>query len=331
MEKQQLISLIQRQIEEGTITKDEISQLIGGTQISQVSQTQVIEKKEDHTKNLINIFYGIGAIIVLIGVIVLIAQNWTEIGFIGRIGVTLGISFVAYVLGFVLVNHEQKILSPLAFVISAALAPLGSYVWCDELNIRFDITTQIIVSTLITVLFANALLITKKNILILVTIGYSTWLYFAIFAQLLDSGYVENELIKWAVMFLGIAYLLISYGLVDHDTSGEHLKEKKSIQRVLYAFGTLGVLGAGIAVGGFFDVLFIAVLFGMFYLSIYVKSSEMLTFSALFLMAHIIKLTAEYFTDTLGWPIALIGIGLMIISVGYATFYINKNYISTKA
>ena len=330
MDKQQIISFIQRQLEEGRITKDEVNQILNQGQVSSGSSTLVTESKDNHTKSLTNIFYGIGAIIVVIGVVILIAQNWTEIGFVGRIGVTLGLALIAYSAGFLLMNHEQKILSPLSFVISAIFFPLGSYVLCDEFGIDFSITTQITITTIIAILFLNALLITKKNILILVSIGYATWLYFLIFAKLLAEGYIEETLIKWAIMFIGFAYLLISYGLSGLQNTLENMKEIKSVQRVLYIFGTLGVLASGMAVGGFFDLILIVIIFAFFYLSIYLKSTEMLGLAALFLMAHIIKLTAEYFEDVISWPIALIGVGFMIISIGYATFHINKKFISQK-
>ncbi|MEY4440440.1 MAG: hypothetical protein RLY49_66 [Candidatus Parcubacteria bacterium] len=332
MDKQQIISFIQRQVEEGRITQNEIYQIFNpGTNQTQ-TMLQVGEHKDDHTKNLINIFYGIGAIIVLIGIVILIGQNWDDIGFGGRVGVTLGVSLIAYIFGFILRNNEQKLLSPLSFVISGVLLPLGSYIICDEFSIEYSLTTQIAISAIITVLFANALLITKKNILILLTIGYASWFYIVSLIKVLDMGYTDIGWMKWAIMLLGVSYILISYALNQStQVIDEHdRKEKRSIQKVLYAFGTLGILGAGIAVGGFFDLVFIAIVFAMFYLSTYIKSKEMLGLSSIFLMAHIIKLTSKYFADMLSWPIALIGVGFMIISIGYATYYLNREFIVKK-
>ena len=96
----------------------------------------------------------------------------------------------------------------------------------------------------------------------------------------------------------------------------------------IYGFGTLAILGAGIFIGGVFDLILIALIFAVFYGSVYLKSRSMLIFGAIFLMAHIIKLTSKYFVGSVGWPVALIIVGFLVIGVGYMTFYLNKRFMS---
>jgi len=48
----------------------------------------------------------------------------------------------------------------------------------------------------------------------------------------------------------------------------------------------------------------------------------------LFLIAHIINITGQYFTDSMNWAIILVFVGFLIIGIGYTTFYLNKKYIS---
>jgi len=135
---------------------------------------------------------------------------------------------------------------------------------------------------------------------------------------------------KWASMLQSSSFILIGYGYhsLFQSTDLQDEKEKKAVQNVLYGLGTLGILGVGIVIGGLFDLILIALLFGAFYGSVYLKSRSMLTLGSLFLMAHIIKLTSKYFVDSIGWPVALIGVGFLVIGVGYITFYINKKFIS---
>jgi hypothetical protein len=90
------------------------------------------------------------------------------------------------------------------------------------------------------------------------------------------------------------------------------------------------ILGAGLSLGGFWDILYIGLVFGVILLSVYLKSRAFLIFGALFLMAYLIKITGEYFADTIGWPIALIFAGFAVIGVGFVAYYINKEYISKK-
>jgi len=50
----------------------------------------------------------------------------------------------------------------------------------------------------------------------------------------------------------------------------------------------------------------------------------------IFLMAYILKITSEYFSTGLGWPIALVIAGLAMIGVGFMSFSIKKKYLGTK-
>lgn len=216
------------------------------------------------------------------------------------------------------------------FTIAAALAPLGSYVLLKEANIDFSWSSQLITAILLFIVFGTALFISKRNILVLITVGFASWAYYALIMKVFGFDYYDSDFLKWASMLLGASYLFIGYGYRSlwQSTDLQDDKEKKAIQNVLYGFGTLAILGAGIFIGGFFDLLLIALIFGAFYGSVYLKSRSMLTLGALFLMAHIIKLTSKYFVDSIGWPVALIGVGFLVIGVGYVTFYLNKKFIS---
>src|SRR3989344_2251645 len=145
MDKQQIISLIKSELDAGKISKDDLFNLAreenAGTFQTIPGTSRVVSSgappKADSSKNLIKTFYTIGAIIAIVGVGILLAQNWYEIGFIGRILVTLGISLATYIAGFLLRAPGQRIISQIMFVISAALAPLGSYVLLEETIIDF--------------------------------------------------------------------------------------------------------------------------------------------------------------------------------------------------
>jgi uncharacterized integral membrane protein len=58
------------------------------------------------------------------------------------------------------------------------------------------------------------------------------------------------------------------------------------------------------------------------------KSKSFLTFGAIFLVTYVFKITAEYFTDGLGWPLVLVIVGLAIIGIGYLAFSLKKKYMS---
>ncbi len=326
MDKQQIVSFIREALTSGNISKSDILGLVNERkQESQVSQP-LARTPEDHSKNLIRVFYAIGAIIAVIGVIILVVQNWNDIGFAGRIFSTLGISLLTYVAGLIFTKPEQNILSQVMFSISAALAPLGSFVLLKEASIDFTYIVQIAVALVLFILFGVASFISKKSILNLFVVGFITWAYYVFVIKIFGFGYSSNNLLEWAIIIQGLSYILIAYSYESLLGANELSpnKEKKAIQNIFYMLGTLAILGAGISIGGVFDLIFIAFIFAGFYGSVYLKSRAMLNLSAVFLVAHIIKITSKYFADSISWPVALIVVGFLVIGIGYGTFYLNR-------
>jgi hypothetical protein len=338
MDKQQIVSFIETQLATGKISREDLLLLADNTipssfNTAPVFNTGVVETphKDESSKNIINTFYGIGAIIAIGGVAVLVGQNWIEIGFTGRTLVTLGISLLTYISAFFLIKPSQRVISQVMFTISCALAPLGVYVLLNEANISFAWPNTFYTALALCVLYGYALWASKKNILVLITIGFASWAYYSLVSKIFTLDY-NSDIFKWAGMLLGFSYVLIAYGYQSISTAidASDEKEKRVVRNVLFGLGTLGVLGSGIFIGGFFDLIFIAFIFAAFYGSVYLRSQSMLTFGALFLIAHIVKLTSKYFVGSVGWPVALIIVGFLIIGVGYMTYNLNKKYISVK-
>lgn len=334
MNKNQIISFIETQLKEGRITREDLMTIGTGAPegssapMAPMSPMAAI-KSEETSKNITTTFYGIGATIAVIGAVILIVQHWHDIGFGGRILVTLGISFVCYVGGLLLKGEEHSKLSQVLFTISAALAPIGVFVLLNESKVRYTWETQMMISGALTAIYGTALWISRRNILVLVTSGFATWLYYAVLFDMFGD-YHNSSILKWATMLLGVVYILVSY-TYRSLSSIEDSYERESVYNFLTGVGTLAILGAGITIGGAFDVIYIGLLFAAFYASIFLKSRPMLGLGSLFLMAHVIKLTSKYFVGSVGWPVALIFVGFLIIGIGYFTYYLNKTYVSVKA
>ncbi len=330
MDKQQVIAFIESQVAAGKITRGDLAMLSGTPGVAPAMGNS--DTATSGSKGLIRVLYAIGAIIAIVGVGILVGQNWHEIGFAGRIAVSLGISLIAYVGGLLLRKPEQSAISQIMFVISAALAPLGAYVLLQEANMSFDAGIQAMVALVLAIIFGVGLLISKRSMLVLITIGFISWAYYAFIVNTLGFNYSNYDFLKWATIILGAAYILIGYGYGARSAmaTGGELRERKAVADVLYGFGTLAVLLGGIMIGGIFDLVFIALIFAAFYGSVYLRSRAMLIFGAIFLMVHIGKLTSKYFLDSIGWPVALIVVGFLVIGVGYMTYYVNKRYITAQ-
>lgn len=335
MEKKEFISLIEEQVKLGNISKSDLLNIVNdGKSVNQnviQDENLSLSEREDHSKNLINTFYAIGGIIAVVGVIVLVVQNWQEIGFVGRILSTLGISLLTYISGLVLRNSEHRVVSGIMFIISAVLVPISAIVLAKEAEITFGFGAQLVTSLVALVIFAYAMFVSRRNILFLISLGFASWAYYSFIFKILNFSYNDDtDILKWATMLLGISFVFLAYGykkiMSVRDIDDE--SEQRRVQGVIYGLGTLAILSSGISFGGFFDLIFIALIFGAFYGSVFLKSRAMLILGALFLVGHIIKLTSKYFFDSIGWAVSLIFVGFLVIGIGYLTFYLNRRFIS---
>ena len=342
MDKKQIISLLETQLAAGTITRDDLSALANGEAMPVVSTvsapyttstpTAAVPQKQEgnHSKYVVYALYAIGAVTALAGITILIAQNWEQIGFLGRVLVTAGIAFISYAIALLLGKHEHRVIAQVLFAISAGLAPLGVYVFLEEMRVDFTLETQMLIAGMLAVIYGAALLVSKRPLLVLVTTAFATWLYWAyVFQILTNAASFEEEMLKWASIVSGVAYICIGYGYRALSTIEDSV-DKRAVVGFLYTFGTLAVLGGASMLGGVFDFAFIGLLFVTFYASVFLRSRNMLGLSAIFLITHLIKLTGLYFVGSLGWPVALIGIGFLVIGVGYGTYYLNRNFIAAK-
>jgi hypothetical protein len=107
--------------------------------------------------------------------------------------------------------------------------------------------------------------------------------------------------------------------------------ERDGLSGPLYAFGSLAFLGSTLALGGwkpsqnaFWELALPGLVFGVLYLSVHLRSKALLTFGSLFLGAYLAKITGEYFSDSMGWPLALIVLGLLLMGVGFLTFRLKR-------
>lgn len=328
MEKQQILSFVQSQLQAGTITDSDILSLVSEKGRSVTGVPDAAPRIGHTQRNIVNIFYAIGAIIVLTGVVVLVSQHWSDIGFIGRALVTAGISLGSYAAGLLLRSSDTRVLSQVFFTIAAALAPLGAYVILSENGVTFGLVEQAIIAIGLAVLLGFAWLWTRRSILGLLVTLYLSWAYYAVLLKVLEGGAIyTSDILTWATMIAGAAYILVGYGYKGISNETSEGRERRSVQTLLYGLGTLGVLSAGFSLDGIWDLLYILILFGTFYLSVFLRSRAMLIFAALFLISHLIYLTSEYFVDVTGWPIALIACGFIVIGIGYGSFYVMKKYI----
>ena len=169
----------------------------------------------------------------------------------------------------------------------------------------------------------------RKNIFILFAVLFGTWLFFSLTSLMIgDSSFFDRpKFYKYRILVAGVAYGLLGYAFSK--------RRNASISGFLYSFGILGFLGAALALGGwepnqspFWEFIFPILVFGVLLFSVRIKSKAFLIFGTIFLIAFINKITAEYFLEGLGWPLALVLAGFTVISIGFASVSLKKKYLS---
>lgn len=324
MDKQQILTDITKLSAQNAITKQEVVQAFeNGKDKKTHSLTAEVGLSE--------VLYFIGGFIVFIGISVLIWENWHILNPFTKILATLGFGVGAYCVGVLLHKEEKYGAVGYAFHLIAALViPLGLGVVFDQAG--FDMAQagmQSLAAGIAFVMYIASYLTFRKPIFTFFSIAYATWFFFTFTNFLIGSNpyFSDINFYEYRFFMVGLSYILLAYYFSS--------TELKALTGVLYGFGALFFLGAALALGGwkpsqnvFWEIFFPGLVFIILFLSVHVKSKSFLTFGTLFLMAYILKITGEYFSGTLGWPLSLMICGIALIGSGYYAFTLNKKYLT---
>ena len=128
---------------------------------------------------------------------------------------------------------------------------------------------------------------------------------------------------SYLTMMIGVSYVV--YGVAFTGGWNDRLIP------LLYFFGPLGFYGAAysrIANTQLMELIYPFLAFGGLALSVVIlKSRIALTISTLAVISYVVYLTREYFADSIGWPVALIILGFIVIGLGYLSVNLNRRYL----
>lgn len=321
VDKQKLLSELSQLAQSGQISESEV-----------LSAMHIVKLEENRHVNLSQVMYYIGASIVFLGICVLVYQNWDSLDFVTKVLITLGSAIATYFVGFLLLKYEDfKGASLGFFLISALLAPLGLFILFDKIGLDTStVSVSVLVFLICFSIFLASFYIFRKIIFNLFSIIFGTILFFVLIQWLVGENFTSSDMNKiWEYRFLvtGLSYMVLGYAL--------RATTQKALSGVLYGFGSMIFLISAMVLGGwmpnqnmFWELIYPLLVFGIVFLSVYIKSKSFLVFGSLGLIGYILKITGEYFTEGLGWPLALVLAGLVIMVVGYYAVKINKEYFT---
>jgi hypothetical protein len=97
----------------------------------------------------------------------------------------------------------------------------------------------------------------------------------------------------------------------------------------LYVFGCWATLAGlfDLVEGSWAEVVFVAAVCALVYLGVWARSRALNLATTIAFLAYTAYFTSRYFADSIGWPIALILIGLSMIGISAASLQIDRNYL----
>ena len=320
--KEEVLQSIKELASQNYIKKEEI--------LSAFNQGVKLDESATNKKlGIAEILYYIGGAVVFFGIAILIGQNWNTLNTLTKILSTLGSAVVAYFVAVLFGTRKKSEKIGLAFHLIAALVmPMGLYVTFHEAGFNINSSgMQSLISIILLGVYLLSLIVFRRDIFILFSVIFGTWLFFS-FTNLMvsDNPVWGMDFFYYRALIVGLAYMFLGYYFSKSNRS--------SLTGFLYGFGILGFLGAAMALGGwkpdqklFWELIFPVLIFGALFSSVYLKSKAFLTFGTIFLMAYIAKITAEYFSGSMGWPLSLVVIGLLMIASGYLFIYMKNKYM----
>jgi hypothetical protein len=324
MNKEELLQELSLKVNSGEISR---SELLASVNIDAATSTSSSPVKHHSTFSVTKMLYALGAAIVVVGIIIFFYQVWDDVGSFMRILVTLGLGLIITAIGsYLMKSKPENNIGSVFHGIGGLIIPGGVLVTLSELNFLDNAVWPVAITFCILAVFYYLLNSVHKSVGLTFFTGLHSTIFVYLFVAAITDGstfYNLGDIYAYLTMAIGISYLLLAQAF--------RVGWNKNLVSILCFFGALAFLGAAFSRvfdSGLWQMFYFVILIGGFYLSIYMRSREILALSAMFLIIHLSYITGKYFADSLGWPISLVILGFVFIGLGYASIAINKKYIT---
>ena len=289
------------------ITPDEITQALQASQHATDKPPASVLSK---------LFGYIGGIFVFAGVTVFISMYWDDFGSAARVIVTLGTGLIAFLMGLVCLADEkyERAATPL-FLMSSVLQPTGILVMLREYSAGGDARHGF--------LFMAAYMLIQQGCTFWArgrtALAFSTILFGSVFfANLFDILDINEKLIG---IVMGTSLLFIAYALNQSRHS--------AIAAFWYFIGAVALQWSvfDVVKNSALEPLYLGLSALIIFVSTTVRSRTLLLVGTLSMLCYIGYYTAKHFANMVGWPIALVMIGVALIVLSSLAVKLNNKYI----
>lgn len=289
------------------ITLDEIAKAFNASEIQSEKPSPSVLSK---------LFGYIGGIFVFAGIAVFISMYWDDFGSAARVIVTLGTGLIAFVMGLVCLTDAkyERAATPL-FLMASLLQPTGILVMLHEYSSGGDARHGLLFMAAYMLIQQGSAFWAKGR----TVLAFSAILFGCIFfANLFDILDINEKLIG---VVIGTSLLFIAYAL----NQSKHI----AIAAFWYFIGSVVQLWSVFETvkHSALEPLYLGVCALMIFISTYVRSRTLLLVGTLAMLLYIGYYTAKHFANTVGWPIALVLIGIALIALSSLAVKLNNKYI----
>ena len=265
---------------------------------------------------LVTVLSYIGGIFVFAGIAIFIGLQWGGLNSAARVIITLGPGITAFTMAMIAFADEryQRLAMPL-LLISAVLQPTGLMVAFAEYAGGNDAeVAACITASTFAVQYGFTLRRWQESLVAWLTVFFAS----AAFGFAMDLAGVSSTGVALA---LGLGWLSLGTATV----SGRH----SILSAQLYIFGCWAALAGlfDLVEGSWAEVLFVAAVCALVYLGVWARSRALNLANTIAFLAYTAYFTSRYFAESIGWPIALIMIGLLMIGISAAALQIDRNYL----
>jgi len=265
---------------------------------------------------LSKLFGYVGGIFVFAGVGVFISMYWDDFGSASRVIITLGSGLMAFVMGLVCLSDQkyERVATPL-FLMASVLQPTGIMVMLQEYSSGGDVRHGLLFMAAYMLVQQGATFWAKQR----TVLAFSALLFGCIFfANLFDIWDVDEKLIG---IVIGSSLLCIAYAMQQ----SKHM----AIAPFWYFVGAVLLLWSVFesVENSLLEPVYLGATAFIIFLSTYVRSRTLLLVGTLAMLIYIGYYTAEHFANTVGWPIALVIIGIALIGLSALAVRLNNQYI----
>jgi len=327
MEKQELLRNIRASLERGVISRSDLIEL---SDVAVPLDGKAEEGRAGHL-GISEILYYLGGLIVFVGIAIFIGERWRVLPDTVKVLATLGAGITLYVSAILLAQYKNLRRPAVGLHLAAALLiPGGIFLSLDIAGISITLGIISLVFAALLAFYLATFAAYRENLFLFLSILFGTAFYFA-FTEYIAQGrlsLLNMDFNLYRGLIAGAAYMFFGYQF-SRDP-----KRAPSLVGFLNSIGTIIALGVAYALMGsgsdknaFWELIYPALALGIIFLSIKVKSRAYLIFGTLFLMGYIFKITADYFSDNLGWSLSLVLLGFIFIGIGYLSFMLNRKYL----